>query len=127
MRKVFKNISVFFLWLAWLLTTAHMVIPHDHHLSGASAGKEESCPESENGHKSHNPIHCHAFNDLAIEKARPIQISSNPEYNNFAIFTDQSDLGKHFPGIKFISDNQIGIPDSYLLEFFSFRAPPFLS
>ena len=72
MRKAFRYSSSFALWLAVAAIWAHMIIPHDHHLGGSFSGEDLKCPAShqEQGHKSEIPVHCHAFNDLASEKAR---------------------------------------------------------
>jgi hypothetical protein len=71
MRKIIKNIPAYFTLIAGLAIIGHMLIPHDHHLAGSEPGQKESCPVStdKTGHRSGFPLHCHAFNDLASEKA----------------------------------------------------------
>lgn len=69
MSKVFKNITTFSLWLAMLVIFAHQFIPHDHHLGYLYPEKEEACStthEPENTSKL--PLHCHAFNNVTLEK-----------------------------------------------------------
>jgi hypothetical protein len=130
MSKLAPNISVFFLWIAILAICAHLIIPHDHHLSESAAGQEESCPVSNGNAENHSgfPIHCHAFNDLTSERARTI-INSQIIHNNVPELRSTSDsfqFGLYLACIKF-EDIRILIPDSYYLKFPSLRAPPSLS
>jgi hypothetical protein len=71
MGKIIKNIPPYLTLIAGLAIIGHMLIPHDHHLAGSEPGQKESCPVSKDrtGHRSGFPLHCHAFNDLASEKA----------------------------------------------------------
>jgi hypothetical protein len=69
--KVFKNITSFSLWLAMLVIIAHQFIPHDHHLGHIYPEKGEACStthEAESENPSNLPLHCHAFNNLTLEK-----------------------------------------------------------
>ncbi len=130
MRKIIKNISVFFLWLAWLVITAHVIIPHDHHLAESFTNQEDSCPVS-NGKTSHSsgfPVHCHAFNDLTSEKATTYYFTCNIQYNNIVIssFFDPFTFELQFHYILII-DLRESFPDPYFLELSQFRAPPSLS
>jgi hypothetical protein len=74
MNRIFKYTSIFFSWLAGFALVAHLIIPHDHHIADAFPEQDDNC-NSKNNH-SHNgiPVHCHAFNDLAAEKAGRIII-----------------------------------------------------
>lgn len=130
MSKIFKNISVFSLWLAWLVITAHLIIPHDHHLADSFTSKDDSCPVS-NGKTDHSsgfPIHCHAFNDLNSEKAITYFFTCNIQYNDIVIssFFDPLAFELQFHYIPII-DLRESFPDPYLLELSQFRAPPSLS
>jgi hypothetical protein len=126
MRKIFRNISVLFIWLAWLVITAHLIIPHDHHSADSFATNQNSCATS-HGKEDHHPgfpIHCHAFNDLASEKARPYIIKNvQNSVIGFCSFSYSSVFESNFPWIK-ITDFQKFLPDSYLLAFTPLRAPP---
>ena len=128
-KKIFKYISVFFLWLAGLTLCAHLIIPHDHHISDASANQDENCPasNSESGHHSGFPIHCHAFNDLVSEKARTNHILTDIQYNLNAInwSSDETTFDLQVYFVKII-DLQKQPLDSYFLELFLLRAPPSL-
>jgi hypothetical protein len=127
MNRNFKIAPVFFLWIGWLFMTAHLVIPHDHHLLGSNSGSEDECPLSKGktGHNTGFPIHCHAFNDLASEKARPYVIGPDTQYNNLAysILYDISSFGLQRSNIQ-ISELRKNIIDDFILEFTSLRAPP---
>jgi hypothetical protein len=123
MRKIIKYIPVSFVWIAWLILTAHLIIPHDHHLTESVI----SCPVSDNksDHHSGFPIHCNAFNDLTSEKARPYSVTQVIQLNTFTfisssiVITFESQL--HY--IKAFY-SQIHIPDSFTLELSLLRAPP---
>jgi hypothetical protein len=129
MKKFFKYISVFFLWIAGLALSAHMLIPHDHHLTDPLSNQDKSCSNSNNSnHKSGLPIHCHAFNNLASEKSKPVQITQNiqPSFVTFGILTDTSAFKLHGSFIS-LTDFQKPIFDSFTLELSLLRAPPSLA
>jgi hypothetical protein len=128
MRKTYKRLPVFFLLFAWMVLTAHQIIPHDHHLTESYSNKEEKCPASDakTDHHKGFPAHCHAFNDLASEKvikfvlAKYISItllssgSSSCAFEPYALWTEFKDISQTFP-------------DSHFLIFTTLRAPPSLS
>ncbi|MCX6326873.1 MAG: hypothetical protein NT144_09555 [Bacteroidia bacterium] len=129
MKKIIKNIPGFFLWLAVLAICAHLLVPHDHHLVESFASLEESCPAS-NGNSEHHPgfpVHCHAFNDLASEKAITFVLKKNVQSNNlsFSSFPDTYVFGLQIRLIT-IFDIREPFTDPYLLELSSLRAPPSL-
>jgi hypothetical protein len=130
MRKLRKNIPVLFLWLASLAMVAHMVIPHDHHLAESTTSDDESCPASENknGHKTGFPVHCHAFNDLNADKARPIQISQNVHENTLLFYiisnTSIADLPVSGEGL---TDLDKPLFNYITLDLSLLRAPPVFS
>lgn len=129
-QRNIKYISVFFLWFAWLVMTAHLMIPHDHHLADSFAHQGNSCPDS-NGRSSHIPafpVHCHAFNDLTSEKVFTYSFSHNIQCNNF-FFSSISDPFAFIQLLRHITitDLRKPFPDTYLLGYSSLRAPPELS
>jgi len=130
MSKIIKNIPVFFLWLAWLVITAHVIIPHDHHSADSFTAKEDACPFSngKTGQSSGFPIHCHAFNDLASEKASTYFLTENIRYNDVSIsgFPDALTFELQVSCITII-DLQKPFTDSHLLELSPLRAPPSLT
>jgi hypothetical protein len=127
MSKFLKHIPVFSLWLAGLVLCAHLIIPHDHHITDASVIEEENCPASDNesGHHSGLPVHCHAFNDLVSEKFRTYQILPEIQYNlnAFSCSYEEITFDLHIYCVR-IFDLQKPHIDSYALEFFLLRAPP---
>jgi hypothetical protein len=130
MRKLFKNISVFSLWLACLAIVSHMIIPHDHHLSESIASQDDACPVSDDnsGHKTGLPIHCHALHDLTSEKPSKVQ-NLRLLQNSVFEYCDRSDVTIckiQFPGIILI-DLPEPFFDSYLSELSPLRGPPSVS
>lgn len=130
MRKILKYISVFPLWLAGFTLSAHMFIPHDHHLAEPYSNQDKNCPAPNNksDHKSGFPLHCHAFNDLASEKVRLYHVSQNFQFSFtfLNVLTDYNapDLQNSCTSII---DFQKPIFDSYALELSLLRAPPALA
>lgn len=57
--------------LAIAIVNAHIIIPHDHHQSDSDLCQENKYPVTQDKSNHHPvfPTHCHAFNDLATEKA----------------------------------------------------------
>ncbi len=129
MSKVLKNIAVFSLWLAGLVIMAHLMIPHDHHSDCSGFSKENEC-HAENTRLPVKvpvfPIHCHALNDLTVEKASVIYIVHN-DLSTCDLFTVSSfnsaistlDLS----GIK-IKDFPEPLLETDHLRLSSLRAPP---
>ncbi|MCX6302176.1 MAG: hypothetical protein NTW82_08315 [Bacteroidia bacterium] len=130
MSKIINKIGVCFLWLAGLVLCAHLIIPHDHHISDASVIEDENCPASERESSHHQglPDHCHAFNDLVSEKFRVYHILPDIQYNLNAFIRpsdeNASDLPVYCVGII---DLQKPFIDSYALELSLLRAPPSLA
>jgi hypothetical protein len=123
MGKILKHIPVLLLWLAGLTLTAHQIIPHDHCI--AESYSKFHAPVSNSHPRSGFPIHCHAFNDLVLEKLRPVYISHNIQFN-FIVFAilPESVLFKLQVTGESIFDIQK--PDFYsdALQLSSLRAPP---
>ena len=130
MSKIRKNIPAFFLWLAGLSVCAHLIIPHDHHLVESITSQDESCPVSNNksGHHTGFPIHCHAFNDLASEKATTFVLKRNIQSDDLSFSSIPDSLAVELQ-IFIISVFDIREPfsDPYFLRLSQLRAPPSLS
>ena len=127
MRKIFKYMSVFFLWLAVFILSAHLIIPHDHHIAESFSNQDENCPASNNQSNHHTgfPVHCHAFNDLTSERSRSIHIFLNIQDTPFTLHN--LSYSKAFDIQVFcisIFDLQKPISDSFILELSLLRAPP---
>ena len=73
MDLIFKRFRLVFLVFAALIFNAHMIIQHDHHAADYDICQDK---DSNNRHHSNFPVHCHAFNDLATEKAVNFVINS---------------------------------------------------
>ena len=127
LRKIFKYMSVFSLWLAGLTLSAHLLIPHDHHITDSFSNQDNNCPASSNksAHSKGFPIHCHAFNDLASEKLRTFQVSQNIQFGfiTISILTDTSALKLQSSCISLI-DFTKSILDTFTLDLSLLRAPP---
>lgn len=130
MGKVIKIVPVFFLWFAWLVVMAHMVIPHDHHLNDSFATRQDMCPVSngETGRNNLPPLHCHAFNDLASEKATTFLLAKILQDKDIIIsrFSDIFASELQIPGVAIYNLLQ-PYRDLYFLELSPLRAPPSLS
>jgi hypothetical protein len=130
MRRAFKYISSVAMWLAVTAIWAHMIIPHDHHISETFSDQEQNCPASnhQSGNKSEFPVHCHAFNDLTSERARSYHISQNNPDGFVALTTLPDDLVSE-PQVACtrIIDFQTSIISSYLHKASLLRAPPSLA
>jgi hypothetical protein len=121
---------VVFLWVAGLTLSAHMLLPHDHHISDIYSHQDESCPVSDenSSHKPAFPVHCHAFNNLTSEKARPVYVSHNSTNDLAAIrcYPDtNSSVLQNFA--ESIVCRQIPVFDSHKNESALLRGPPALS
>jgi hypothetical protein len=68
---IIRYIRIFFLLIAVAILNAHIIIPHDHHQSDSDLCQENKYPVTQDKSNHHPvfPTHCHAFNDLATEKA----------------------------------------------------------
>ena len=126
---IIKYIRALFLFLAVIILNAHMIIPHDHHQSESDLCQETKYPGSKDGRTHHPafPVHCHAFNDLASEKAIVYNLIN---YVQCPDFTPGSFLNPAFTNLQ-ISCGRIFDPfvltiNSGTLELSSLRAPPFI-
>jgi hypothetical protein len=127
MRLLAKNIPNILMWLAGAIFCAHMIIPHDHHLPDAF-GKYDVCHQGKNqsaGHKHGLPLHCHALNDLAAEKATKYYIGERIILDN-SIISDMNDFSSDpddiILSIRIIPHSVIYNSDFHRLA--SLRAPP---
>ena len=130
MSKFLKYVPVLFFWLAGLTLSAHILIPHDHHIAEPNSTQDKNCsvPNNKSEHKSGFPLHCHAFNDIATEKVRLIHITPNNQFS-FCVLVNLNDSISHNIQISSISfiDFKKPIFDSYALELSLLRAPPALA
>lgn len=127
MSRIGKKIPLYMLWLASMALIAHMVIPHDHHISGSFSTEEERCPESNNKTSHHPgiPVHCHAFNDLASEKAKTYHILHDFENEYIALPATPDDLilQPNVSDVRFTDPPTLLFTSPYC-RLFLLRAPP---
>lgn len=130
MNKVVKNIPVLLLWIAGLAFCTHLMIPHDHHLGNTCSDQEDTCPVSneKSSHSAGYPIHCHAFNDVASEKATAYHLILQVQNKDVSIigFPDGNTFDLQVACIT-IFEIREPFPDSYLLVLSLLRAPPSFS
>lgn len=128
--KVIKSIRAFLLLLAAMAVVVHLVIPHDHHLSGSESGLKNSCHASHD--RSHHrplfPAHCNAFNDLAAEKYSRIIVKqvTQTSFSSVIWYPGYLLADLHF---SLLIPDSTGkpFPDIYIPDFSPFRAPPSVS
>jgi hypothetical protein len=127
MSRFLKDISRIMMLLAVLAINAHLIIPHDHHLSESVKSQDDSCPISDNNSAPHSgfPVHCHELNDLAAGRI------SYYNFTNISQITDIISDGFHYetyfiPRIASgpVLNFQEPYPDSYYLASAQLRAPP---
>jgi len=127
MTRILHRTGRFFLIFAALIFNAHMMIPHDHHLSDSNF-LEEHCPasNSETGHHRGLPLHCHAFNDLASEKALNFTALNYVQNGHSALFFIP-DIEVYFIQARWlrICDFSKHTIDSGISDLSYLRAPPF--
>jgi len=129
MSNIFKYIPGFSLWLALIIMSAHMIIPHDHHLADSFSNQEENCPASNNNSRHHTgfPVHCHAFNDLVSEKPINFLIIKDIQCDDLIAgsFTESKNHLIQFSKLSFLNSEEPLI-DSEFPELSALRAPPSL-
>ena len=132
MRKG-KHFGLFFLWLAGLVILGHEVIPHHHHTHSAyihhySVG-HDACDHSEDDPSPFDDCstHCHAFNDITVERQTFVNLSQ-PEFSidpdlflPVDLSSDFKDADESF-GHVFFSD--FSGPELLLLSVTPYRGPP---
>lgn len=124
-----KNIQIFFLFLAVSVLNAHMIIPHDHHQADSDFCSEMSYPASKIASTHHKglPVHCHAFNDLALEKVNSCFINKQAPVRDLILdcVSEAKVAEKHFSMTRHVDvfNNPVikGLPGLS-----SLRAPPVL-
>ncbi len=77
--KTHKYISIF-LTLCFSVFLGHNLIPHHHHSEQVIVPVSTECPvdhgDTEKHHHDadHDPLHCHAFNDVVFDKYNSTQL-----------------------------------------------------
>lgn len=122
MKQLANKTQIFFLFLALAIFNAHLILPHDHHLSA-----DDLCNSNlliNTNHHPAFPTHCHAFNDLVLNKAVVINHFQSFQLIDVANYEVPVTMR---PGclVSYYEDTEqpLNIPPS---ELFSLRAPPSL-
>jgi hypothetical protein len=127
MSRIVKILSSFSISLALSVFFAHMLIPHDHHLSEYGACAEESCPASKNNsHQSSRfPAHCHVFNDLTSEKAITCTILKKIQSITFeSLFVSNASETLYRPSVSCVFSQVVKLVNTSMPGLISLRAPP---
>lgn len=113
-----------FLWLAGLLFFAHGITPHHHHFDSVFGHSQQT--ESSKEHAEDSPVHCHAFNDLAIIKAGVSSIAiANDVPSDIIVNKDMRFRYNENPSIFTVFREQdFGFPDDMLLRSSPTRGSP---
>ena len=88
MQQRTKKITLLFIWLTGLMFFAHSIIPHHHHFD--SVFEHHQATGQAGQHSEDNPVHCHAFNDLAVDKA-VVSFSNVSIADDFAAVVSDND------------------------------------
>lgn len=117
-----KNIRIMFLLLAGLIIILQSTIPHHHHFSDfiSTESSHESSDEAN--------THCHAFNNIVIEKSNSLNFKVKSSSNfilSFVSVYSNIQLDKNLDLSTFITYN-IVLPQQYFLKELSLRGPPSL-
>jgi hypothetical protein len=124
---IIRYMRAFFLFLAVAILYAHMIIPHDHHPSDSGLCQENKYPVSKDGRTHHPafPFHCHAFYDLASEKAIVYNLIKHVKYLDFTpgsvLIPAVANLQISYGRICYFYVLPV---NSGILELSSLRAPP---
>jgi hypothetical protein len=128
-RKILKYSSVFSLWFAGFVLIAHLLLPHDHHLTETFSNQDENCPVSNDisHHHSGFPVHCHAFNELTAVKAIIYSVLKYIQDDNISTGDCPDSFTFSLPGSEIkITNNPMPVQVSYLPGLSPLRAPPSL-
>lgn len=129
MKRVFNHLRVLSLFIAVTAINIHMIIPHDHHLAELCPEQDDSCPVTQNGPGHHTglPIHCHACNDLASEKAANLIILKHTHNILITWSSDSSPFSTPDFVVTAFFEKEILFSYSESQDITSLRAPPSLA
>jgi len=126
--KLFKNTAIFTIWLAGLVILAHLLVPHDHHSDSYVFNKENVYHLNDIEHPVKTPIvpfHCHAFNDLTVEKmSMVISAGTFPTCDLFMISFLDSFIKDPGSVCFHVSDSHNRLIEKDFLRLSPLRAPP---
>ncbi len=128
MAKNYKNTISIFLLITGLIIFSHAILPHDHHYDNhLETTHKEHHEKNKNGQE---PVHCHFFNDVVINKITSHSQSIVKPISLFKLYTidisfnltedlvnkNYSNQTFHFPDKLFLSPHSPtrGSPLSFL-------------
>ena len=113
--KAHRYISIF-LTLCFSVFLGHNLIPHHHHSEQVIVPVSAECPvdhgdtENHQHDADHDPLHCHAFNDVVFDKYNSNQFRDVSTHN-------------HMLSIPSIIAGVAPIPTEILSAYFQFKIP----
>ncbi len=113
--KSHRYISII-LTLCFSVFLGHNLIPHHHHSEQVIVPVSTECPVDHGDtheHQSdadHDPLHCHAFNDVAFDKYNTLQIEEVS--TNIQTLTIPTEVSREAP-----------VPTEILSFYFQFKIP----
>lgn len=113
--KAHRYISIL-LTLCFSVFLGHNLIPHHHHAEQVIVPVATECPVDhgdthEHHHDAdHDPLHCHAFNDVAFDKYNTLQIEEVS--TNIQTLTIPTEVSREAP-----------VPTEILSFYFQFKIP----
>ncbi len=122
MTCIIRRLRISFLLLAAFVFNAHMIIPHDHHNLDSDICQY---PVSGGTHHQGFPYHCHAFNNLALEKATNFVIIKYNQGTDFIADCGTDIYNQPVRWVKLYNTYRNGVISGFQ-EFTSLRAPPSL-
>ena len=120
-----KNITLLFIWLTGLMFFMHGITPHHHHFDSVYTHGDNADNESDD-----SPYHCHAFNDLVIDKTgNPVNNVSSAGSNIAASYNSELSLCVNESRINRLNDiyNFKVPPEKVFLENTPARGSPVLA
>lgn len=125
MKLIIKKAHIFFLFLAAVIFNVHSFIPHDHHQVDSDICTTNRIPLTNNTNPHPVfPVHCHAFNDLVLEKAVVVNHLQTFHFIDI-ILTEVQDINLPVYQVSFNEDPEHPVHSSPS-ELFLLRAPPHL-
>jgi len=122
MTRIIRKLRISFLLLAAFVFNAHMIIPHDHHNLDSDICQY---PVSSGTHHQGFPYHCHAFNNLASEKATNFVIIKYNQSTDFIPDCSTVIFNQPVRWVELYDNHRNGVISGFQ-EFTSLRAPPSL-
>jgi len=130
-----KNTGLFRLWLAGLVIFSHEIIPHHHHFHSAYTSShldhEGGCGHDHENDSSSDSTenHCHAFNDITVERQTVVKISQPQIYSFPGLFVAPfylTDGPVSDEGVNYYCKTEFSDRDDFILFPVLRRGPPLI-